>query len=158
MFIPFLTPYRTIWMSLGIVALYLGIAVGISTWIRPLIGYTWWRRLHYVTLALYALVTIHSIMTGSDTSTAWSIGIYGVSITTIGLLLTRRIVLSVKARNEKLARPVATTRSQGAVAAAAQTQRPQSIVQPQYVQAQRSQGTMQPQHQPYMGKNPQTYP
>ncbi len=134
-FIPFLTHYRTIWMSLGIVALYLGIAVGISTWIRPLIGYKWWRRLHYVTLALYVLVTLHGIMTGSDTSTAWSIGIYGVSIVTVGLLLTRRIVLSVKARNEKLARPVATSRPQGTVAVAAQ-----------------------PQRQQYTGKNPQTYP
>ncbi len=104
-FIPFLTHYRTLWMSLGIVALYLGIAIGISTLLRPYIGYAWWRRLHYVTIAIYVLVTIHSIMTGSDTKTSWGLAIYGGSIGIIGLLLTRRIVLSVKARNQKRAMP-----------------------------------------------------
>jgi predicted ferric reductase len=126
-FIPFLTHYRTIWMSLGIVSLYLGIAVGISTWIRPFIGYAWWRRLHYLTLALYILVTVHSIMTGSDTNTAWGIGIYAVSIITIGLLLTRRIVLSVKARNEKLARLAATSNRQPGMTAGT-TKTPQSTI------------------------------
>lgn len=155
-FIPFLTHYRTIWMSLGIVALYLGIAIGISTWIRPYIGYAWWRRLHYLTLVLYVLVTIHSIMTGSDTSTAWGLGIYGVSIGVIGLLLCRRIVLAVKERNEKLARkasnasnavrPQVTASAQRPqLAAQTQTQRPQSQARPQYQQGmaptQRAQGT-----------------
>jgi len=43
----------------------------ISTWLRPRIAYTWWRRLHVLTLAIYALVTIHGIGTGSDTRTWW---------------------------------------------------------------------------------------
>lgn len=111
-FIPFLTHYRTLWMSLGIVALYLGIAIGISTWIRPFIGYAWWRRLHYLTLALYVLVTIHGIMTGSDTSTGWGIGIYFGSIVVIGLLLTRRIILARKAQDQKRQGAVATAQRQ----------------------------------------------
>src|SRR5262245_58374544 len=45
MLIPLASHYRPIWMALGIVALYLGIAIGISTLLRPRIGYTWWRRL-----------------------------------------------------------------------------------------------------------------
>jgi predicted ferric reductase len=130
-FIPFLTHYRTIWMSLGIVALYLGIAIGISTLLRPYIGYTWWRRLHYVTIAIYILVTIHGIMTGSDTKTTWGLGIYGGSIAVIGLLLTRRIVLSMKARNQKRAVPVANAKRQsGEIAAAMNTQQPQTYVRP----------------------------
>src|SRR5690348_10474080 len=60
-FIPFLSTYRTFWLALGIIGLYLGIAVGISTWLRPRIGYQWWRRLHYLTFALFILVTLHSI-------------------------------------------------------------------------------------------------
>lgn len=111
-FIPFLTHYRTIWMSLGIVALYLGIAIAISTWIRPFIGYKWWRRLHYVTLAIYLLVTIHGIMTGSDTNTAWGIGIYGGSVLVIGTLLCRRIILSSEEQNQKREAPVANTQRQ----------------------------------------------
>ena len=44
MLIPFASYYRPIWMALGIVALYLGIAIGISTWLRPRIGYALWRK------------------------------------------------------------------------------------------------------------------
>src|SRR2546421_9921533 len=43
-FIPFVSHYRPVWMALGIVALYLGLAIGLSTWLRPIIGYNWWRR------------------------------------------------------------------------------------------------------------------
>src|SRR5437588_12160310 len=66
-FIPFASHYRPEWMALGIVALYLGIAIGISTWLRSRIGYTWWRRLHVLTLGIYVLFTIHGIDSGSDT-------------------------------------------------------------------------------------------
>src|ERR1700736_4928561 len=34
MLIPLASHYRTAWMALGIVALYLGIAIGITTWLR----------------------------------------------------------------------------------------------------------------------------
>jgi methionine sulfoxide reductase heme-binding subunit len=91
-FIPFASHYRPIWMALGIVALYLGIAIGISTWLRPRIGYTWWRRLHVLTLGIFVLVTIHGLGTGSDTQTPWALGIYLVSIAAVGLLFCRRLL------------------------------------------------------------------
>jgi predicted ferric reductase len=97
-FIPFVSTYRTVWMSLGIVALYLGIAIGISTWLRPHIGYTWWRRLHVLTLGIYVIATIHGIGTGSDTQTWWAFAIYASSIVLVGALLCRRIF---DARNKK---------------------------------------------------------
>lgn len=92
-FIPFVSHYRPIWMALGIVALYLGIAIGISTWVRPLIGYTWWRRLHVLTLGIFALVTVHGIATGSDTNTLWGLIIYGACIALVGGLLARRLLV-----------------------------------------------------------------
>jgi predicted ferric reductase len=93
-FIPFVSQYRAVWMALGIVALYLGIAIGVSTWLRPRIGYTWWRRLHVLTIGIYALVTLHGIGTGSDTQTWWGLGIYLVSIVLVGALLWQRLVTS----------------------------------------------------------------
>src|SRR5207248_7030896 len=89
-FIPFASSYRTVWMALGIVALYLGIAIGISTWLRPRIGYTWWRRLHILTLGVYALATAHWIGTGSDTQTWWALAIYVISGVLVGSLLCWR--------------------------------------------------------------------
>ena len=97
-FIPFASHYRATWMALGILALYLGIAVGISTWLRPLIGYAWWRRLHVLTLGVYGLVTVHGIATGSDTQTWWGLVIYGGSIALIGGLLCWRLLVPVNDR------------------------------------------------------------
>jgi len=92
--IPLTSHYRPEWMAFGIVALYLGIAIGISTWLRPHIGYKLWRQLHVLTLGVFALATIHGIGTGSDTQTPWALGIYVVSSVLIGSLLCRRLFLS----------------------------------------------------------------
>ncbi len=100
MLIPLASHYRAEWMALGIVALYLGIAIGISTWLRPHIGYKWWRRLHVLTLGIFALTAIHGIGTGSDTQTWWALGIYAVSIVLVGSLLCRR-VFSLKGKRKQ---------------------------------------------------------
>ena len=99
MLIPLAGHYRPVWMALGIVALYLGLAIGLSTWLRPRIGYKWWRRLHILTLGLFALATIHGLGTGSDTQTTWALGIYLVSSGLVGLLLYRRIVAANKKKH-----------------------------------------------------------
>ena len=92
--IPLASHYRPEWMALGIVALYLGIAIGISTWLRPHIGYKLWRQLHVLTLVIFALATIHGIGTGSDTQTPWALGIYLVSSVLVGSLVLRRLFFS----------------------------------------------------------------
>ena len=116
-FLPFVSHYRPVWMALGIVALYLGIAIGISTWLRPRIGYTWWRRLHVLTLGVYVLATIHAIATGSDTQTPWAFAIYAISIVAVGLLLWQRMIVQGKNKQKRMQaaarppmqRPAATT-------------------------------------------------
>jgi hypothetical protein len=88
--IPFASHYRPVWVALGIVALYLGIAIGISTLLRPRIGYVLWRRLHVLTLVLWGFVTVHGLTAGSDASTWWARAIYLVSIAVVGYLLVMR--------------------------------------------------------------------
>ncbi len=104
--IPLASSYRPVWMALGIVGLYLGIAIGISTWLRPHIGYKLWRRLHVLTLGIFALATIHGIGTGSDTQTPWALGIYLVSIVLVGSLLCRRLFFSKVKSKHTPAHPV----------------------------------------------------
>ncbi|WIG59154.1 MAG: hypothetical protein OJF49_001901 [Ktedonobacterales bacterium] len=91
-FLPFVSHYRPFWMALGIVALYLGLAIGLSTWLRPIIGYTVWRRLHVLTLGCFALVTVHGLGTGSDTRTWWGVLLYGGSVLLVGWLLLARLL------------------------------------------------------------------
>jgi predicted ferric reductase len=92
-FLPFASHYRTVWMALGIIGLYLGIAIALSTLIRPKIGYEWWRRLHVLTLAVYALATLHGTFTGSDTNSWWTLGLYAISATLVTGLLCMRLLL-----------------------------------------------------------------
>lgn len=90
--VPLASHYRPVWMAFGIVGLYLAIAIGISTWIRPLIGYQLWRRLHVLTLVVYALATIHGIFTGTDTLTWWGWAIYIGSVVPVGILTAIRLL------------------------------------------------------------------
>jgi len=108
--IPLASHYRPEWMALGIVGLYLGIAIGISTLLRKHIGYSWWRRLHVLTLGIFALAAIHGIGTGSDTQTWWALGIYLVSIVLVGALLCRRVFFSKGKHKQAPARPATPTR------------------------------------------------
>lgn len=94
-FIPFVSHYRAVWMAFGIVALYLGLALAASVWMRPSIGYEWWRRLHVLTLVVYLLVTVHGLTTGSDTRTAWGAGIYALSALGVAALLWIRLLVPI---------------------------------------------------------------
>ncbi len=109
--IPLASHYRPEWMALGIVGLYLGIAIGISTLLRKRIGYKWWRRLHVLTLGIFALATIHGLGTGSDTQTWWALGIYLVSLVLVGALFCRRIFSSRGKSKQAPARPTVPVRS-----------------------------------------------
>lgn len=97
--IPFVSTYHPFWMAMGIVALYSGIAIGISTLLRPYIGYAWWRRLHVLTLGIFIIATLHGIGTGSDTQTWWAFGIYAVSSVLVGTLLWHRISLAQRKKH-----------------------------------------------------------
>lgn len=89
--LPFASHYRPVWMALGIVAFYLGLAIGLSTWLRSRIGYLWWRRLHTLTLLLFGLVVVHGMATGSDTQTWWGMALYTSSVVLVGTLLWLRL-------------------------------------------------------------------
>ena len=90
--LPFASHYRPVWMALGIIAAYLGLAVVVTGWLRPKIGYAWWRRLHYLTFAVWLLATLHGLGNGSDTRTAWALGIYGASTAAVGGLTVVRLL------------------------------------------------------------------
>jgi hypothetical protein len=90
--VPFVTSYRTLWMSLGIVGLYLLLAVWVSSKLRARIGHRTWRVLHVFSFAVYAAATLHGLGTGSDTRTAWGALVYAVSVALVGSLLAVRLV------------------------------------------------------------------
>ena len=98
--VPLMSHYRPVWMALGIVAGYLGVALWLSTELRPWIGYTTWRRLHGLTFAVYALATVHGLATGSDSRTPWALALYAGSVMVVGTLLGYRLLTPIGARGK----------------------------------------------------------
>ena len=97
-FVPLVSHYRPLWMALGIVAGYLGAALWVSTLLRPVIGYAWWRRLHGLAFAVYSLATMHGLATGSDTRTIWGLALYGGSVALVAALTCYRLLTPIGAR------------------------------------------------------------
>jgi DMSO/TMAO reductase YedYZ heme-binding membrane subunit len=93
--LPFASHYRPLWMGLGIVALYLLLAVWLSTRLRTRIGHRLWRQIHLLAFLVYAAATVHGLGSGSDTRTSWAMGIYGVSVAVVGGLTARRLLVPV---------------------------------------------------------------
>jgi predicted ferric reductase len=87
--IPFVGPYRPMWVGLGVVGIYLMLLVSISFYVRSKIGQKNFRLLHYTSYAAFLLVTWHAIGAGTDTSALRLI--YTVSIGGVGLLTIWRI-------------------------------------------------------------------
>lgn len=99
--VPFASHYRPLWIALGVVGGYLLAAVYASEWLRPRIGYAWWRRFHGLAFVVYVLATLHGLGTGSDARTAWAVLLYGGSVVLVGMLLILRLL----PEPPKLARP-----------------------------------------------------
>src|SRR5947209_10760945 len=47
--VPFSSSYRTFWLGLGVIAMYLMVALVLTSVMRGLIGYAGWRLVHWLT-------------------------------------------------------------------------------------------------------------
>jgi sulfoxide reductase heme-binding subunit YedZ len=74
--VPGLVSYRPPAVAVGVIAAWLFALVTASFWVRKRIGMRAWRRLHWLTFALFALATIHGVAAGTDTSQPWARGLY----------------------------------------------------------------------------------
>ncbi|MEP6976433.1 MAG: iron reductase [Thermoleophilia bacterium] len=90
-FVPLAGSYRPLWTALGIVGFYLVLAIWVSTLLRRVIGYAWWRRLHGLAFVLYGFAFLHGIGAGSDSGTGWGAAIYFGSLGLVAVLTVWRI-------------------------------------------------------------------
>ena len=89
--VPFLSPYRPWQVAAGIFSLYALVLVVASFYVRKYVGYRAWRTLHFVTFAMFAVVTLHGIMAGTDTNEPWAKAIYIICGATVMLLTFYRV-------------------------------------------------------------------
>jgi len=78
--IPFSSSYRRLWLGLGVVAIYLLLAIVATSLLRPFFGRSAWRAVHWLTYAMWPIAVIHGIGTGTDPRFAWMLGIEAVCI------------------------------------------------------------------------------
>jgi DMSO/TMAO reductase YedYZ heme-binding membrane subunit len=73
--IPFLSPYRPIWLGLGAVSFDLLLAIAITSVVRRRLGYPVWRAVHWLSYACWPIALVHGFGTGSDTRIEWVLGV-----------------------------------------------------------------------------------
>jgi sulfoxide reductase heme-binding subunit YedZ len=88
--IPFSSSYRTFWLGLGVVAMYLLLAIVITSLLRPLFGVRTWRFVHWLTYAMWPVALIHGIGTGTDRRFSWMLFIDGVCVAAVLLAVLWR--------------------------------------------------------------------
>jgi sulfoxide reductase heme-binding subunit YedZ len=69
--VPFLSPYRPLWLGLGAVAFDLLIALTLTSLLRARIGQRLWRALHWSAYASWPVALMHALGTGTDARLGW---------------------------------------------------------------------------------------
>jgi sulfoxide reductase heme-binding subunit YedZ len=91
--VPFLSPYRPLWLGLGTVAFDLLLALVVTSLLRGSIPANLWRGLHWLAYAAWPVALLHSLGTGSDARTGWLQGLGIASLVTVALAVLARIAL-----------------------------------------------------------------
>jgi len=90
--VPFLSGYKTLWTSIGIVAFWMLLVLGLSYYARARIGVARWRRLHRLAALAWLLGLAHSLGEGTDAGQAWFLAAVAVvAAPALALLLARRL-------------------------------------------------------------------
>jgi methionine sulfoxide reductase heme-binding subunit len=90
--VPFTSSYRPLWTGIGIVTAELLVALALANRFRTRIGYRTWRRLHYLSFAVWAGATAHGLGAGTDRGSAWLLGLYLCSIGAVIALSLQRFL------------------------------------------------------------------
>jgi hypothetical protein len=81
--IPFLSPYRPLWLGLGALATDLIIALIITSLLRQRLGYRAWRAVHWAAYAAWPVAVVHGLGTGSDSSRGWALVVYAACLAVV---------------------------------------------------------------------------
>lgn len=88
--VPFMDAYRVVPVGLGVLVLYGWVVIVVSSYFRERIGVKLWRRIHISAFPMFIAVTIHGLLTGSDTGKLWSDLVYIVPSALLLLIMMNR--------------------------------------------------------------------
>ena len=88
--LPFVSSYKTIWTTLGIVGGWGLILLGLSYYARRWVGAVRWRKLHRFTALAWLLGLVHALGEGTDAGQVWFLAMVAlVAVPALALLTTR---------------------------------------------------------------------
>jgi sulfoxide reductase heme-binding subunit YedZ len=88
--VPFLSGYKTLWTSAGIIAFWAMLLLGLSYYARTWIGAARWRKLHRFTALAWVLGLVHSLGEGTDAGQAWFLAMTAIVVVPALVLLLVR--------------------------------------------------------------------
>jgi sulfoxide reductase heme-binding subunit YedZ len=88
--VPFVSSYKTLWTSAGIVAFWALLILGLSYYARSRIGVQRWRRLHRFTALAWVLGLAHSLGEGTDSGQTWFLAMTAIVVLPALCLLAAR--------------------------------------------------------------------
>ena len=91
--VPFASSYRPVQVALGVVALYLFVALIVTSLLRKHIGQRTWRAVHWASYAMWPMALLHGITAGSDAFAPWMLAVDLISIAVITAALGWRIAV-----------------------------------------------------------------
>lgn len=91
LFVPFASSYRPLPTALGIVALYLMLAVIGTSLMRARLPLRLWRALHLLSYAAFALALFHGLGAGTDAAQPWARPAYWLSGSIVAALYFARL-------------------------------------------------------------------
>ena len=91
--IPGLSPYRPLAVGVGVLTAELMAVIYASFSLRRRIGMRNWRRLHYLTFAIFAAATLHGLAAGTD---RWAYGLYVASVSLVASLTAWRVLTATQ--------------------------------------------------------------
>jgi sulfoxide reductase heme-binding subunit YedZ len=90
--LPGASPYRPTWDSFGVIGFYMLLILTFSCYVRRFIGLTAWRFIHYFSFAMFFIIIIHGIKSGTDITASWTQWLYLLSGTSLVFLLLGRFL------------------------------------------------------------------
>jgi sulfoxide reductase heme-binding subunit YedZ len=88
--IPFVSGYKTVWTSIGIIGGWALVFLGLSYYARNMIGANRWRKLHRFTALAWVAGIVHTLGEGTDAGQIWFLAMLAiVAIPAILLLAVR---------------------------------------------------------------------
>ena len=89
--IPFLSPYRTVAIGLGTLAVDLGAAVLLTSLVRHRLGLRAWRAVHWLAYLAWPAAFWHALSAGGDLRTGWGAAVLWGSAAVAALAVAARL-------------------------------------------------------------------